>query len=213
MISFQKCNELSPDGIAGPKTLSVLYSTNANRYSAPSVLKRGDSGEEVKKLQLRLIELGYVCGTGIADGIYGAGTYDSVSDFQRLNDLSVDGVAGQDTLAVLYSANPKRYEVIPPTIPVISGTNDIIDYAINVITQGEGNYTAINANDPISIGILQWYEERAHDLLCGIKELNPQLVEDLLGKDSALVNELKQDRSVFPSGILQRKRKKLWLTS
>lgn len=207
VISFQKCNELSTDGIAGPKTLSVLYSTNANRYSAPSVLKRGDSGEEVKKLQLRLIELGYVCGTGIADGIYGAGTYDSVSDFQRLNDLSVDGVAGQDTLAVLYSANPKRYEVIPPTIPVISGTNDIIDYAINVITQGEGNYTAINANDPISIGILQWYEERAHDLLCGIKELNPQLVEDLLGKDSALVNELKQDRSVFSKRYLTEEEK------
>lgn len=37
--------------------------------------------------------------------------------------------------------------------------------------------------------------------------MNPQLVEDLLGKDSALVNELKQDRSVFSKRYLTEEEK------
>lgn len=202
ILNFQKCNTLSQDGIAGSQTLTVLYSPLAIRYSAPTVLKRGDSGEEVRKLQLRLIQLDYICGNGIVDGIFGGGTYDSVYDFQRLNGLSTDGVAGPATLAMLYSANPKRYEVTVPTIPVISGTNNIVDYAIQLILKGEGNYSAINPIDPISIGILQWYQERAHDLLCGIKSLNQKLVEDTLGEQSKLVNELNENRTVFKGRYL-----------
>lgn len=75
------------------------------------LLQKGDAGVDVEKLQLRLLELGYACGAGIADGLYGNGTYNSVSDFQRLNSLRVDGIAGPNTLTVLYSASPNRYEV------------------------------------------------------------------------------------------------------
>lgn len=197
VISFQKCNNLVQDGIAGPATLEKLHSGNAIRYSAPTVFKKGDSGEEVRQLQLRLIELGYNCGTGNADGIFGNGTYNSVWDFQRVNGLPVDGIAGPNTLALLYSSNPKRYEAETPVPPVIPGTNDIVEYTIQVILRGEGNYSAINNSDPVSIGILQWYQERAHDLLCSIKDMNPPFVESLLGKDSTLFTELSQDRSVF----------------
>lgn len=202
VLSFQKCNNLTQDGIAGPKTQEVLYSSSAKVYSAPTVLKRGDSGEEITKLQERLISLGYLCGNGIADGIFGGGTYDSVCDFQRLNGLGIDGIVGPSTMAVLNSANPKKYEVIPPTIPVIPGTNDIIEYTVGVILSGEGNYTAINPKDPISIGILQWYQERAHDLLCEMKARDTKLVEDTLGANSELFKELGQNRSVFAGRYL-----------
>ena len=79
------------------------------------LLQKGSKGDEVKNLQSRLIELGYICGTGTVDGIYGIGTYNSVRDFQCINGLSVDGIAGSDTLAALYSTNPVRYESIPET--------------------------------------------------------------------------------------------------
>lgn len=202
LINFQKINNLSLDGIAGPQTLGIIYSDNAKRYLTPTVLKNGDVGEEVEKLQLKLIELGYICGTGIADGYYGNGTCDSVRNFQRLNELEVNGIAGVNTLAILYSVNAKKFINIPPVIPIISGTNNLIDFAVNVILRGEGDYTAINPDDPISIGILQWYQERAHDLLCSIKKLNFQIVEDTLGKDSKLFNELNQDRVVFSERYL-----------
>lgn len=164
------------------------------------LLQKGSEGDDVKKLQSRLIELGYICGTGTADGIYGNGTYNSVKDFQRLNGLSVDGIAGQNTLTALYSANPERYEFIP-------GNDDIVGYAVNAISRWEGNYTSINPREPVSIGILQWYQERAHDLLRSIREQDARLVENILGKDSVLANELKQDRSVFSGRYLTNEEK------
>ena len=65
------------------------------------LLKYGSKGEEVRILQLRLAELGYL--TGEADGIYGDDTREAVRAFQRRNGLSVDGIAGKQTQTRLYS--------------------------------------------------------------------------------------------------------------
>lgn len=78
------------------------------------LLKRGSSGEEVRILQLRLLELGYL--EGEADGIYGPATQEAVRDFQRRNSLSVDGAAGKQTQECLYSA--EAVPVPPPADPV-----------------------------------------------------------------------------------------------
>ena len=40
-----------------------------------TVLKLGSKGDDVKKVQARLIELGYSCGRTGADGIFVSGTY------------------------------------------------------------------------------------------------------------------------------------------
>lgn len=63
-------------------------------------LERGSSGEEVKKLQRRLNELGYDLSV---DGDFGENTEAAVEDFQEKNDLSVDGVVGPKTWAKLNS--------------------------------------------------------------------------------------------------------------
>ena len=114
----------------------------------------------------------------------------------------MDGVAGEKTLNVLYSTSAIKYTPDTTTSnvspePLINNSGDLIDYAIHVILNGEGNYTAINETDPISIGILQWYEERAHDLLVAMYTRDAKAVENALGKDSKLVSEIKADRSVF----------------
>jgi peptidoglycan hydrolase-like protein with peptidoglycan-binding domain len=72
----------------------------------------GDKGTNVKKLQNRLIELGFMP-KGSADGQYGYQTYNAVKDFQRANYLEVDGVAGPMTLTYLYE-NP---DIITPAGP------------------------------------------------------------------------------------------------
>ncbi len=68
------------------------------------ILEFQNSGNDVRKLQRRLIELGYMP-EGSADGAYGYQTYNAVRDFQRVNGLSADGVAGPATLTNLYE-NP-----------------------------------------------------------------------------------------------------------
>ena len=67
-------------------------------------LKQGDKGDRVKKLQQRLIELGYL-EKGDADGAFGAKTRRAVLRFQEVNGLSKDGVAGDATQTHLFE-NP-----------------------------------------------------------------------------------------------------------
>lgn len=59
----------------------------------------GSRGEQVRLVQRKLIQYGYLDGT--ADGVFGKATYDAVVWFQRKNGLTVDGVVGPSTAAAL----------------------------------------------------------------------------------------------------------------
>lgn len=64
-----------------------------------SLSKYGSRGDEVKKIQTKLKDWGYYDGN--VDGIYGSKTFEAVKKFQRKNGLTVDGIAGEKTLAAL----------------------------------------------------------------------------------------------------------------
>ena len=106
---FQKNNGLGRDGVAGPATLSLLYSSTAKAATATptaapdATLKRGDASDAVKELQERLIQLGYLAGE--ADGKFGVGTYRALQAFQRANGLKTDGIAGVNTRNLLNSTS------------------------------------------------------------------------------------------------------------
>lgn len=68
-------------------------------YSIATLSKYGSSGDEVSKIQSRLSAWGYY--TGDIDGLYGYLTYSAVKSFQTKNGLTVDGIAGPETLAAL----------------------------------------------------------------------------------------------------------------
>ncbi len=70
-------------------------------------LSQGDRGDNVKKVQERLIELGYL--TGKADGAYGGQTRRAVLRFQYYNGLNQDGVAGRATQTILFESE----DVVP----------------------------------------------------------------------------------------------------
>lgn len=59
----------------------------------------GSTGDEVKQIQKKLKDWGYY--DGDVDGIYGTKTFNAVKKFQSKNGLSVDGIAGEKTLAAL----------------------------------------------------------------------------------------------------------------
>ena len=69
-------------------------------------LKEGmKDSSEVKAMQARLIELGYL--TGSADGDYGRATTDAVKAFQKQAGLTADGIAGASTQKAVYSSDAK----------------------------------------------------------------------------------------------------------
>ena len=61
--------------------------------------KKGSSGAVVTQIQTKLKSWGYY--TGTVDGIYGSGTERAVRAFQQKNGLTVDGTAGDQTLAAM----------------------------------------------------------------------------------------------------------------
>lgn len=83
----------------------------------PAYLTNGSRGEMVVQLQQRLKELHYY--TGEVDGQYGNGTREAVRYFQAQHGLENDGVAGQQTLALLYSdqAIPCPFTPVPQPEP------------------------------------------------------------------------------------------------
>ena len=75
------------------------------------LLEKGSKGEEVKKLQQRLIELKYL--TGSADGSYGNKTVQAIELYQKDADLPVTGIADPATQESLFSESApsaKTYE-------------------------------------------------------------------------------------------------------
>ena len=109
VAAFQRANGLTADGVAGEKTLQTLYASGAKSAAATAtaaptanqnmLLRIGDTGESVKGMQRLLISLGYL--SGAADGIFGTKTYLALQAFQQDYQLTVDGMAGPDTLARL----------------------------------------------------------------------------------------------------------------
>lgn len=74
-------------------------SSSSSSSSTKSYLAKGDSGDEVKKLQTMLNACGYSCGA--VDGDFGSKTDAAVRKLQADTDLTVDGMYGVKTKAVL----------------------------------------------------------------------------------------------------------------
>lgn len=83
----------TPEETAPPLTVEL---------PADGRLARGDRGQEVESLQTALAGLGLY--EGEVDGIYGEGTQAAVMQFQQANDLTADGIVGQDTVQALNAA-------------------------------------------------------------------------------------------------------------
>lgn len=64
-------------------------------------LANGNTGEDVRALQILLIGRGYNCGNSGADGIFGGDTDTAVRQYQQDNGLDVDGIAGKNTMGKL----------------------------------------------------------------------------------------------------------------
>lgn len=113
---FQETCGFDVSGMLPYAEQAVLLSDQAPAYGSAYVVQQGDytdlaegsTGDDVLKLQTRLIELGYAAGAG--NGVYGAETTAAVRMFQRYNNLEQDGAASAYTQAVLYAPTAISYQ-------------------------------------------------------------------------------------------------------
>lgn len=101
----QACGELASNTMS-ERVLNMLSSdtapTFADAYSQYQNLIEGSGGEEVVRLQQRLIDLGFAAGA--PNGEYGSATSASVRLFQQANGMEETGAATSYVQAVLYSS-------------------------------------------------------------------------------------------------------------
>ena len=79
--------------------LNILIIVFISDGSASALSKMGSRGDEVLQIQQKLKDMGYYQGN--VDGMYGYQTMNAVKEFQSDNSLSVDGIAGTQTLQAL----------------------------------------------------------------------------------------------------------------
>lgn len=131
---FQRTNDLTIDGIAGPETLTLLDSDDAKYFC----IYPGDRGNDVETLQARLSSLGYYTYNSIT-GYFGTITEQALKEFQAQHDLTVDGKAGQNTRALLFSRDAQPWDGTdrirgnndpPPETPEPSQTEKMLAFAM-----------------------------------------------------------------------------------
>lgn len=128
VIAAQKQFGIAQDGVAGPITLGYL---NLTAYSVPAgslgggsssgtgsagtvrSLEKGMKGEDVRKLQKRLKELGY--DPGPVDGVFGDLTLGAVLKYQKNAGIEQDGIVGPNTRKKLDSGAASLNPDPPPS--------------------------------------------------------------------------------------------------
>ncbi len=152
VIAFQKRNGLGADGVAGPGTLTKLYSSSAKKADSVVAnlgsLKDGSQGAAVRALQKNLKTLGYY--TGSVDGDYGAGTVAAVTAFQAANGLTADGIAGNGTQNAILIALGGGSGSGAGTSSGNNGSSSPVTYGSTATSNG---YTTISASNGSSANV------------------------------------------------------------
>ena len=107
-----------------------------------TIVKRGNKGEEVKKVQTLLTKRGYYNGT--VSGTFDAATQDAVKIFQRDFGLDADGVVGTQTWQALMSDEYKTIVVITKNAKTYAGDNSKADQ-VGTVKKGD-KFTLVAAS-------------------------------------------------------------------
>lgn len=147
IISISGVQAAQTDALAQPRTAVDLNNDAVIDIQAPTpaptptpsptpsptpdpTLQNGMQNEEVRALQERLMKLGYLDLDESTD-YFGSATEYAVQLFQRQHELAQDGIAGVNTLAMIYSDDAKKYTLLEGT----SGT-DVDSFQRQLIALG-----------------------------------------------------------------------------
>lgn len=111
-ISYSKgvdmINVSTPKSIGSPIPVGMIQTTKS--IDIPEIkgldfriLGRGSSGKDVEFVQGILDDLGYDLGSQGIDGKFGPDTMNAVKEYQRENNLKIDGIVGPETYNSLFS--------------------------------------------------------------------------------------------------------------
>lgn len=143
--AFQRDNKLPVTGVYDAATQKLLKSpvsnsnNSGNSTSSSASAKYGDKNNNVKQIQEKLIQLGYL--KVAATGYFGELTHDAVVKFQRAKGLTADGIVGPKTREKLFSSStsksgmPSRIAK-PGTLRLNDRGDEVYDLQIKLKSKG-----------------------------------------------------------------------------
>ncbi len=151
---------ITPNYTPGPSPVPKPEFTANPDYKQ---IKFKDKGDDVRALQTALQNYGYY--NGEIDGAYGYQTLEAVRIFQKLHSLSADGIAGRETLTVLYESD--NILKLEPTItvspdPALNENTEINNTVVPIFlnqdiapipTEETGNNNSTNIETPFVIDV------------------------------------------------------------
>ena len=87
------------------RVYALTGDVNAPQEAEYRTLKKGDTGDDVKALQQKLVQLGYLTSTQVTS-TYTSATETAVLAFQKDHGLTKDGIAGEKTQHALFNTVP-----------------------------------------------------------------------------------------------------------
>lgn len=121
---FQSDSGLEIDGVVGKRTWDALFPILALHLPYPgNIITMGARGENVVRIQQRLMSLGYNVPGG-ADGQYGSGCREMVKKFQGDNCLEIDGDVGENTWNTLFPLQNQKENSEWPRYHIAKGMSD-----------------------------------------------------------------------------------------
>lgn len=213
VASFQLRNNLSADGVAGTRTYKKLYSSDAlaaisTPTSTPTtgvtrptrLLYSGCTGDDVKSVQQRLKDLGYL--TDKVDGTYGANTVAAMRAFQLRNGLTGSGNGDTATYTILYSVNAitaegKQVDSTTPTVYTnlkVGATGDAVLRLQQALSNLRYTVTINGTYDETTRAAVLAFQKRnglAPDGIAGVNTQTKLYTGDCVTGDTALPDENK----------------------
>lgn len=213
VASFQLRNNLSADGVAGKRTYKKLYSSDAlaaisTPTSTPTtgvtrptrLLYSGCTGDDVKSVQQRLKDLGYL--TDKVDGKYGANTVAAMRTFQLRNGLTGSGNGDTATYTILYSVNAitaegKQVDSNTPTVYTnlkVGATGDAVLRLQQALSNLRYTVTINGTYDETTRAAVLAFQKRnglAPDGIAGVNTQTKLYTGDCVTGDTALPDENK----------------------
>ena len=213
VASFQLRNNLSADGVAGKRTYKKLYSSDAlpaisTPTSTPTtgvtrptrLLYSGCTGDDVKSVQQRLKDLGYL--TDKVDGKYGANTVAAMRAFQLRNGLTGSGNGDTATYTILYSVNAitaegKQVDSTTPTVYTnlkVGATGDAVLRLQQALSNLRYTVTINGTYDETTRAAVLAFQKRnglAPDGIAGVNTQTKLYTGDCVTGDTALPDENK----------------------
>ena len=211
--SFPLRNNLSADGVAGTRTYKKLYSSDAlaaisTPTSTPTtgvtrptrLLYSGCTGDDVKSVQQRLKDLGYL--TDKVDGKYGANTVAAMRAFQLRNGLTGSGNGDTATYTILYSVNAitaegKQVDSTTPTVYTnlkVGATGDAVLRLQQALSNLRYTVTINGTYDETTRAAVLAFQKRnglAPDGIAGVNTQTKLYTGDCVTGDTALPDENK----------------------